>query len=68
MIKTMYLLSDRPYGKNKCCAYCFDNGYYIYQVKRDSEKVYNELLFNSPEKAIDALLRIRKENGCQLIH
>lgn len=63
MKRMMYLLSDRPYGKNKPCGYCYDNGYYIYQVYRDDEHVYNEKLFTSPEKAIDVLLKLKKEEG-----
>lgn len=60
MKRMMYLVTDRPYGKEKPLAYCYDNGYYVYQVYRDDEKIYNELLFDRAFTALEMLLRINK--------
>ena len=68
MIKTMYLLTNIPYGKKEPCAYCITNGYYVYQVKRDDCKVYGERLFDKAEDALEVLLKLRKESKCRSIH
>ena len=47
----MYLLTNIPYGNKEPCAYCINNGYYVYQVKRNNDRVYNEKLFDKAEDA-----------------
>lgn len=61
MKKMMYLVTDRPYGKDKPVAYCYDNGHYVYQVYRDDNTYYNELLFDRAFTALEMLLRIKPE-------
>ena len=68
MKKIMYLLTNIPYGNKQPCGYCYDNGYYIYQVIRDDDKIYSERLFKNVETALEVLLTLRKEEECQLIH
>ena len=68
MKKRMYMLCDRPYGKLIPCAYCYDNGYYVYQVVRDDEKFYNEKLFKTAEEAVDVLYKLKRNPKCQLIN
>lgn len=65
----MYLLSDRPYGKSIPCAYCYNNGYYVYQVYREEkERNYDSKLFDKPEEVVEVLSKLRKGAECQLIN
>lgn len=64
----MYLLSDRPYGTLIPCAYCYNNGYYVYQVYRDDEHIYNEKLFNTAAEVIEVLNKLKKELKWQSIN
>lgn len=69
MKKLMYLLTDRPYGNAKPCAYCFSNGYYVYQVYRENERSCDEKLFVTAKEAVDTLVRIKKGvNKCPSIN
>ena len=69
MKKRMYLLTDRPYGKCVPCAYCYNNGYYVYQVYREEkERYYDDKLFEKPEEVVEVLSRLRKDSGCQSIN
>lgn len=69
MRRMMYLLTDRPYGKDEPIGYSYDNGYYIYQVYRDDERVYNELLFERVGTALEMLLRMKPvESDNRILH
>lgn len=66
--KLMYLVTTVPHSNDTRCAYYCDNNYRVYQVYRDCRKHTDELLFESPEAALDILLKLRKEEKCRLIN
>lgn len=60
----MYLLTTEKL-KHRIPVGVLNNFYNIYAVYRDSEKIYNEKLFNTAEDAINFLLNLteRKYNN-----